>query len=125
MALTDKRGIDDDPYASFRFTATIQGEAVIGFSEVTGLTFETNVETFREGGVNTHEQQLAGPTKFPSRIILKRGLAKADVLWSWYQDVMSGLIERKHVTIRLLDYDGWVKWQWVFRSEEHTSELQS
>jgi phage tail-like protein len=115
MALTDKRDIDDDPYASFRFTAEIDGIKAIGFSDVTGLTLESNVETFREGGVNTHEWQLTGPTKFPSRIILKRGLADAEELWSWYQEVMSGSIKRKNVTITLLDYAAYQQWQWVFR----------
>jgi len=108
--------MDNDPYASFRFTAQIgeNDKNVIGFSEVTGLTFESDVETFREGGVNDHEWQLTGPTKFPSRITLKRGLANANVLWRWYQKVMSGLIERKNVTITLLDHAGYEKWRWVF-----------
>jgi len=88
---------------------------VSGFSEVTGLTFETEVETFREGGVNAHEWQLAGPTKFPSRLVLKRGLADADALWSWYRDVMNGSIVRKNVTIVLLNHAGEEKWRWVFR----------
>src|SRR6266571_6054779 len=109
------RGIDKDPYVSFRFRAEIDSLLVSGFSEVTGLTFETEVETFREGGVNAHEWQLAGPTKFPSRLILKRGLADADALWSWYRDVMNGSIVRKSVTIVLLNHAGEEKWRWVFR----------
>ena len=110
------RGIDKDPYVSFRFRAEIDSLLVSGFSEVTGLTFETEVETFREGGVNAHEWQLAGPTKFPSRLVLKRGLADADALWSWYRDVMNGSIVRKNVTIVLLNHAGEEKWRWVFRA---------
>jgi phage tail-like protein len=109
------RGIDKDPYLSFRFRAEIDSLVVSGFNEVTGLTFESEVETFREGGVNTNEWQLAGPTKFPSKLILKRGLADADALWSWYQDVRNGRITRKNVTIMLLNHAGEVKWRWVFR----------
>jgi phage tail-like protein len=103
-----------DPYASFRFKAEIDGLEVSGFSEVTGLTLETNVETFREGGRNRYEHQLAGPTKFPSKLVLKRGLADADALWRWYKDVMSGCIERKRVTIVLRSQAGEDKWRWVF-----------
>jgi phage tail-like protein len=103
-----------DPYASFRFNAEIDALPVSGFSEVTGLTVETNVETFREGGLNFHEHQLAGPTKFPSRLILKRGLADADALWSWYQEVMNGRITRKNVTITLRSHADEDKWRWVF-----------
>jgi phage tail-like protein len=109
------RGIDKDPYVSFRFRAEIDGLLVSGFHEVTGLTFESEVETFREGGVNSHEWQLAGPTKFPSKLILKRGLADADALWSWYRDVMDGAIVRKRVTILLLNHAGDEQWRWVFR----------
>ena len=84
-----------------------------GFSEASGLAIETAVETFREGGENTHEIELAGPSKFASKLTLKRGLADADALWSWYQDVMSGLIKRKNVTITLLNHAGEEKWRWV------------
>jgi phage tail-like protein len=109
------RGIDKDPYVAFRFRAEIDSLVVSGFNEVTGLTFETEVATFREGGVNSHEWQLAGPTKFPSKLVLKRGLADADALWSWYRDVMDGAIARKRVTILLLNHAGEERWRWVFR----------
>ena len=35
-------------------------------------------------------------------------------LWSWYQDVVSGKVERKTVTVVLQNYSGQKKWQWVF-----------
>lgn len=111
------RGLDQDPFASFRFAVKIgdanPDERVCGFSEASGLVVETEVETIREGGVNTHEIQLAGPSKFPSKLVLKRGLAEAE-LWSWYQDVLSGKIERKTVTVILQNYGGEAQWQWVF-----------
>ena len=66
-----------DPYLSYRFQVEVDQQVVAAFSEVTGLDFETEVETFREGGVNLHEQQLAGPNKFPSRLVLKRGMTDA------------------------------------------------
>lgn len=108
------RGIDRDPYVSFRFKAEIDSLQVSGFSEATGLAFETDVETFREGGVNLYERQLPGPAKAAARLVLKRGLANADALWSWYQDVMNGRIKRKNITITLLDHAGEEKWRWVF-----------
>jgi phage tail-like protein len=120
MAAGGKRGpvrsINNDPYTSFRFTAEIDGVPVSGFSEVTGLTLETNVETFREGGDNFQEHQLPGPTKFPSRLVLKRGLADADALWSWYQEVMKGSIKRKTIKIKLLELANVEQhtWQWIF-----------
>ena len=108
------RGLDKDPFASFRFRVEIDSLQVSGFSEVTGLAFESEVQTFRVGGVNTHEWQLNGPTKFPAKLTMKRGLADADALWTWYQDVMNGRIKRKNVTITLLNHAGEEKWRWVF-----------
>jgi phage tail-like protein len=112
---TSPRSIGKDPYLSFRFRAEIDSLQVSGFNEVTGLTAETEVESFREGGLNTHERQLAGPTKFPSKLVLKRGLADAEALWSWYQKVMAGRVERRQVTIVLQDHAGDDKWRWAFQ----------
>ena len=81
---------------------------------MTGLAFETEVETFREGGVNDAEHQLTGAAKFPSKIVLKRGLAD-DYLWDWYQQVASGDVQRKDVTVKLLDYKGQKKCEWSFK----------
>jgi len=120
------RNMIQDPYVTYRFNAVIdyRGDrrVVSGFSEISGLAFETEVETFREGGENTYEQQLAGPTKFPSRLLLKRGLADGEALWSWYQDVMQHSIIRRNITIVLLQNHyvppserDEAKWRWVFR----------
>ena len=111
MAVADR----DDPYLSFLFAVEIDQKIVAGFSEVTGLEFESAVETFREGGVMGYEQQLAGPTKFPSRIVLKRGMTDATVLWSWHQDVTRGRVTRKDVSVVLRDSTGREKRRWSFR----------
>jgi phage tail-like protein len=111
MALGSRK----DPYLSYRFQVEVDQQVVAAFSEVTGLDFETDVETFREGGVNLHEHQLAGPNKFPSRVVLKRGMTDARLLWSWHQDVTQGRIKRKDVSILLLDSTGEEKWRWNFR----------
>ena len=110
------RSLSKDPFLSFRFKVMIDGFDAAGFNEVTGLTFETAVESFREGGFNAHEHQLAGPTKCPEKLILKRGLS-SQKLWDWYKDIMAGKIVRKnHMTITLLDLAGEPskEWQWVF-----------
>lgn len=116
MEFAPGRSLLKDPYLSFRFKVTIDGFDVAGFNEVTGLTFETEVESFREGGFNTHERQLFGPTKCPEKLVLKRGLS-GDELWNWYKEVMTGQLVRKDlVTITLQDYAGEKvpNWEWVF-----------
>ena len=111
MALGERK----DPFLSFRFTVEVNQQVVAAFNEVTGLDFETEVETFREGGVNLHEQQLAGPNKFPSRLVLKRGMTDDDTLWAWHQEVTQGKISRKDLSILLLDSTGEEQWRWNFR----------
>lgn len=110
MAAGDRR----DPLLSINFRVEADGHDVGGFNEVTGLDIETQVETFAEGGVNSHEHQLAGTTKYPSRLVLKRGITDTK-LWSWYQEVMQGRITRKTVSVYLLDSTGADKRSWVFQ----------
>jgi phage tail-like protein len=115
MEFKPSRSLQKDPYLSFRFHLKIEGKEAAGFNEVKGLAFETQVETFWEGGRNTFEHQLFGPTKYPEKLVLKRGLSNNE-LWHWYKEVMAGRLTRADLTITLKDYDGTdVKdWQWVF-----------
>lgn len=107
-----------DPFTSFQFAvivATANGPHVIGgFSDVTGLGAETEVETLRVGGLNSAEVTLPGPTKFSSRLVLKRGLGDSAMLWNWYQQIMSGAITRENVTIKMMSPTNEPKLAWTF-----------
>ena len=105
--------VKKDPYLGFRFLVEIQGLIVGGFSEVSGLQAETEVEEIREGGVNDYVHKRPKITKYPN-ITLKRGITDCDALWSWHQDVVNGKFERKTVYIILQDSEGNEKWQWYF-----------
>src|SRR4051794_21081770 len=102
----------DDPFLSFNFTVETDKEVLGGFNEVSGLEIETDIEKFPEGGFNSYEQQLAGPSKYPSRLVLKRGMTNTQNLWSWYQDVLNGKIIRKTVSVCLLDSAGNEQRRW-------------
>ncbi len=102
MAVGNRR----DPYLAFNFLVEFEGLVVGGFTEVTGLQIETVIETYREGGQNEYEHRFAGPTRYPSNLVLKHGLTDADVLWNWYQDVRQGTIKRRNGTLYLLDVQG-------------------
>lgn len=104
-----------DPYAAFRFSIEVDESEVGGFNEVSGLVYETEIQTLREGGVNTHEHQLPGPSKFPSRLVLKRGLGNNKFLWEWYRLVSEGQIKRRAVTIKLNDENGQTVMSWRFK----------
>lgn len=109
MAVAERK----DPYLSFRFLVELQSLIVGGFSEVSGLQAETEIEEIREGGVNDYVHKLPKITKYPN-ITLKRGITDCDTLWKWHQDVVNGKVERKTVFVVLMDGEGNEKWRWSF-----------
>ena len=80
-------GRPTDPFMSFLFTVAVEtkhGTHVVGgFSDVTGLAAEVEVETLRVGGLNSSDIMLPGATRFPSRLVLKHGMADGAILWNW------------------------------------------
>jgi phage tail-like protein len=107
-----------DPFLSFLFRVTVgtrNGTQVIGgFSDVSGLEAETEVETLRVGGINNAEVTLAGAIKFPSHLVLKRGLGHPALLWNWYLNIIRGAITRENITIQLRSPDRRQRASWTF-----------
>jgi phage tail-like protein len=110
MATGDRR----DPYGAFRFHLEIDSVIVAGFSDVSGLSVETDSEEKTEGGVNDHVHTFVKGTKHP-RLVLKHGITDSDSLWSWHQDVVGGRIKRQNGRILLFDTTGQEKWRWNFQ----------
>ncbi|MEW5931725.1 MAG: phage tail protein [Gemmatimonadota bacterium] len=102
-AATGAPGKRNDPYLGASFLVEIEGLVVGGFSEVTGLQVETEVEDYREGGENGFVHRLPGPTRYPSNLVLRRGITDVDTLWAWHQEVTRGNVVRRNGTIYLLD----------------------
>jgi phage tail-like protein len=86
---------------AFRFVVTIDGEALAAFTECTLPTMDLDVETVKEGGLNTYQHQLPGPRK-AATISLKNGVGVARRLLALYSNAMSGQPTRVHVTVTLL-----------------------
>jgi phage tail-like protein len=103
-----------DPYAAFRFVVEVDGTLAGGFTEATGFDVETELEDYREGGVNDHTHKLAKHAKYPN-LTLKRGLTDKDDLWAWRQDVVAGQVTRKTISVILRDASDGEAWRWVFR----------
>lgn len=103
-----------DPYLTFNFIVEIDGVAVAGFNDVSGLSVETQVERKTFGGENHREHTFIVQTKY-SDITLKQGMTNDNYMWEWYQDVISGPpIERRNGSIYLLDHAGNPKVWWDF-----------
>ena len=103
-----------DPHPVFNFLVEIQGVVAGGFSEVTGLQIETEIKEYREGGLNWYKHRLAGPTHYPSNLILKRGMTESDLLIKWYQAVTLGFVQRLNGSVVLLNAAGDEKQRWNF-----------
>jgi phage tail-like protein len=101
-----------DPYRGFRFKLELGGIISGGFSEVSGLSVETEVESRKEGGENNFEYKLPKATKY-SNLTLKRGISD-DNLWAWYKDVIYGKVERQDISVCLLDEGGTEVMRWNF-----------
>lgn len=94
-----------DPYLGYNFTVEIGNLIVGGFTDVTGLGIQVEVEPKRFGGENEIEYKFFKNVKY-NDLVLKRGLGDADALWDWYQAVLQGEIQLKDGSIHLLDRDG-------------------
>jgi phage tail-like protein len=105
--------VRNDPYVSFFFVVEIDGLLVGGFSEVSGLQVETEVEEYREGGRNDYVHKFPKGSK-QSTITLKRGITDSDTLWKWHQAVVQGGFSRQSGRIILRDARGNEKWHWLF-----------
>jgi len=105
-----------DPHLAFNFSVEVEGLVVGGFNEVSGLQAETEVQDYREGGVNEFIHKRAGPTKYSSNLVLKKGIADSTALWSWYCDVIQGKIQRKNLSVVLMDSAGQEQRRWNFQS---------
>lgn len=116
-----------DPLRVFRFRIESEGLDRGGVQMVSGLERETQTEPYREGGVNDHERQLIVLTR-QAVLVLKRGLLDP-WFWNWHEDVVRGDIQRRAVSIILLDETGEEAWRWVcadaFPTKWSNSELDA
>ena len=90
------------PYGKFRYTVEIDGITAGGFSEVTGFDASIDVMEYREGDMVQTPMKIPGLKKY-GNITLKKGLADSIALYEWLDKGVTGEVERKTITITLLD----------------------
>jgi phage tail-like protein len=93
----------DYPLPKFHFLVQWGGTRV-GFTEVTGLDMQAEAIEYREGSSPEFSKiKMPGMRKF-SNITLKRGTAKKDLdFYNWIGTISMNTVERRDVTISLLD----------------------
>jgi phage tail-like protein len=104
-----------DPFPSFNFVVRINGVGIAGFSEVTGLQAEIEFQDYREGGQNDFVHRFAGPARYPSNLVLRRGMTHDTALWDWAESSLRGHIVRHSVSVVLRDAAGEEARKWVFQ----------
>ena len=91
------------PLPKFHFVVE-WGGARIGFTEITGLTTETEVIEYREGSSPEYNKvKMPGLRKY-GNITMKRGTFAGDNdYFKWFNTVKLNTIERRDITISLLN----------------------
>lgn len=90
------------PHGRFRYKVEIDGLDAGGFSEVSGFDVSIDVMEYREGDMVQTPMKVPGLKKY-SNITLKQGLADSMVLYDWIIAGVDGAVDRKTITITLLD----------------------
>lgn len=94
-----------DPYRAYNFKLEIQGVTEGHFTECTGLGVKVDNIKYREGGVSQVVRRLPGRVEYAD-VTLKYGLTSSSELWSWFLTSVNGRVERRNVSIIVLDADG-------------------
>lgn len=93
------------PLPAFHFKVDWAGTR-IGFTEVSGLEFEADVIEYREGSSPVSSSMKIPGVKKYGDITLKRGIFLGDNEYSdWYETIKMGTVERRDVTISMLNED--------------------
>jgi len=97
----------DDPYLRFNFLVAIgdddPGSVLGGFQDCSPLGMEIGVAEYRNGNERTNQvRKLPGLTRTPD-VVLRRGLVGSADLFSWIAEIRRGVLDRREVTITLLD----------------------
>lgn len=98
--------MNEYPLSKFYFQVD-WGGTQIGFHEVSGLDIEVEVIEYRQGASPEFSKiKMPGMKKF-SNITLKRGSFNGDnEYFSWLNTIQLNTVERRTITISLLDEEG-------------------
>ena len=93
-----------DPFLGFNFKLILAGNADAHFTECTGLGARVTPITYKEGGTS-QPHRIPGPVDF-SEVTLRYGLTNSRQLWDWFLTAMTGKVQRRNLSIVMLDHDG-------------------
>ena len=106
----------DDPYANFNFVVDVGLGDDLGFSEVDLPSGEVEVIEYREGADRVSSaRKLPGRATYPN-VVLRRGVAGRTDLFDWWKSVRDGDLQRRNVSVTLLDEARKPVQRWLLRN---------
>jgi phage tail-like protein len=107
--------VRQDPYLDFNFLVEIEGEAAAAFSEAELPEGRIEVVAYREGSDRVNAARLLpGRVEYGS-LVLRRGFAGDASLFQWWQAVSQGTLDRRNVSVVLLDEQSQEVARWNLR----------
>jgi phage tail-like protein len=103
-----------DPFSSNNFRVEIDGIAPSDFMEVSGIEAAVTEVDYRSGtDKSLAARKLPGEVVY-SNIVLRRGVTADASLWLWMKLALDGTVERKNMSVILLDEAGNEVVRWNF-----------
>ena len=94
-----------DPYRAFNFKLEIRGVVEGHFTECTGLGIRVHPIRYREGGSGQVVRAIPGQVEY-AEVGLRYGLTKSRELWDWFVKSIQGNVERRNLSIIMLEPNG-------------------
>jgi phage tail-like protein len=105
-----------DPYAGYNFRVEIDGITRAGFKSCSGLDTSQNANPYREGtdrGLTM--RKIPGLVTYTD-VTLSRGITSDSELWEWRKRAATGRVDRRNMSIVLMDDTGKDVIRWNLRN---------
>lgn len=97
-------GTVTDPFRGYNFRVEIQGVADTAFTECSGMGAEVHAIRYAEGRSRI-VRRIPGALEYAD-VTLRYGLTNSADLWNWMLSGVNGKVERRNVSVVLLDSEG-------------------
>jgi len=105
-----------DPYGGYNFRVEIDGITRAGFKSCSGMEISQNAGTYREGTDRSLIMRKIPGLVSVSDITLARGVTRDSELWQWRRKIASGVVDRRNMSIVLVDDTGNDMIRWNLRN---------
>ncbi len=105
VAASAQPGTWVDPYRAYNFKLLINSVTSGHFTEVGGLGVQVERISYREAGNNSIVRAIPGRVTYPA-VTLRYGLTASGELWDWLLTAVNGAVNRRNVSIVMLDAAG-------------------